>query len=57
MSEFLHNRKWKGTTNFALHKFSGQHRNAFVVMEKCAEHVDFQLPNETTRVTYLLDAI
>jgi len=26
-------------------------------MEACAEHVAYQLPNETTRVTYLLDAI
>ena len=26
-------------------------------MTQCAEHVDYQLPNELTRVTYLLDAI
>jgi hypothetical protein len=26
-------------------------------MSQCADHVDFQLPNELTRVTYLLDAI
>lgn len=26
-------------------------------MTKCAEHVDFQLPNKLTCVTYLLDAI
>ena len=26
-------------------------------MLQCAEHVTYQLPNEYTRVTYLLDAI
>ena len=26
-------------------------------MEQCADHVDFQLSNETTRINYLLDAI
>ena len=26
-------------------------------MQQCAKHVDFQLPNEQTRVKYLLDAI
>ena len=26
-------------------------------MTQCAEHVDYQLPNELTRVTYLLDEI
>lgn len=55
--ELLHTRKWKGTTSFSLEKFIGQHRNAFVSMSQCATHVAFQLPNELTRVTYLLDAI
>jgi hypothetical protein len=26
-------------------------------MRQCVEHITFQLPNERTRVTYLLDAI
>ena len=34
-----------------------QHRNAFVSMQQCAEHVSFQLPNEHTRVGYLLEGI
>jgi hypothetical protein len=55
--ELLHSRKWKGQTNFSLEKFVAQHRNAFVSMSQCANHVAFQLPNELTRVTYLLDAI
>jgi hypothetical protein len=55
--DLLHTREWKGQSNFSLEKFIAQHRNAFVSMQQCAEHVAFQLPNEHTRVTYLLDAI
>ncbi len=55
--ELLHNREWKGQSNFSLEKFIAQHRNAYVSMRQCVEHVTFQLPNERTRVTYLLDAI
>jgi hypothetical protein len=55
--ELLHNRQWTGQSNFSLEKFIAQHRNAFVSMTQCAEHVPHQLPIERTRVTYLLDAI
>lgn len=55
--ELLHNREWKGQSNFTLEHFVSQHRNAFVVMEAAAQHVAFQLPNEHTRVGFLLDAI
>lgn len=57
MDELLHNRVWKGQSNFSLEKFIAQHRNAYVSMQQCVAHVTFQLPNEFTRVTYLLDAI
>ena len=53
----LHSRKWKGQTNFTLEKFVQMHRNAFVSMEACILHVQFQLPNPFTRVGYLLDGI
>ncbi len=55
--EFIHNRRWKGQNNFSLERFIAQHRNAFVSMSQCAQHVEFQLPNEYTRVGYLLTAI
>jgi hypothetical protein len=55
--ERLHNRQWKGQSNFSLEKFIAQHRNAYVSMRQSAEHVTFQLPNKWTRVPYLLDAI
>ena len=57
MDNLLHTRRWKGQSNFPLEKFIQQHRNAFVSMRACQEHVEYQLPTEHTRVTYLLDAI
>jgi hypothetical protein len=48
---------WKGQSNFSLEAFISQHRNAFVSMEASAEHVQYQLPNEHSRVGFLLDAI
>ena len=56
-NSLLNTRKWKGQGNFTLEKFCQQHRNAYVSMVACAEHVQYQLPNEHTRVGYLLDAI
>ena len=53
----LHTRVWKGQGNFSLERFVAQHRNAYVSMTQCAQHVAFQLPNQHTRVGYLLDAI
>ena len=53
----LHSRKWKGTGNFSLEHFIAQHRNAFVTITHAADHVPYQLPNERTRVRYLLDGI
>jgi hypothetical protein len=53
----LHTAEWKGQSNFSLEKFIAQHRNAFVSLQGAAEHVTYQLPNEHSRVGYLLDAI
>ena len=55
--DLLHNRVWKGRSNFPLEGFVAQHRNAFVSMQQCDEHVSFQLPHEHTRVGYLLEGI
>ena len=57
-NDFLLNRKWNGNSNqFTLEKFLSQHRAAYTMLEQCAENVTFQLPNERTRVKYLLDNI
>ena len=55
--DLLHKQVWKGQSTFPLEGFIAQHRNAFMSMQQCAEHVEYQLPNSHTRVSYLLDCI
>jgi hypothetical protein len=56
--DFLHSRSWKGQqSNYSLEKFIGQHRAAYVNLSQCESHVNYQLPNEISRVTYLLTGI
>ena len=55
--QLLHSKIWKGQSNQSLEVFISQHRNAFVSMQACAEHIEFQLPNEHSRVGFLLDGI
>jgi len=55
--ELLHTRKWKEQSNFSLDHFIFQQRNVYVSTTQCANHVNFQLPNQGTRVQVLLDAI
>ena len=53
----LHTWVWKGQSTFLLEGFIAQHQNAFVSMQQCTEHMEYQLPNSHTRVSYLLDSI
>ena len=55
--QLLHTRIWKGQSNVSLENFISQHRNAYVSMQASAEHVQYQLPNEHSRVGFLLEAI
>ena len=55
--QLLHTRVWKGLSNFSLKNFISQYRNAYVSMQASAEHVQYQLPNEHSRVGFLLEAI
>ena len=55
--QLIHTRIWKGQSNFSLENFISQHRNAYVSMQASAEHVQYQLPNEHSRVGFLLKAI
>ena len=55
--QLLHTRIWKGQSNFSQENFISQHRNAYVSMPASAEHVQYQLPNEHSRVGFLLEAI
>ena len=46
--DLLHQCQWKGQNTFPLEGFIGQHRNAFVSMQLCAEHISYQLINKHT---------
>jgi hypothetical protein len=56
-SLFLTSNIWKGNGSVTLSKHATKHRNAFISLETCSLHVDYQIPNERTRVKYLLDSI
>jgi hypothetical protein len=53
----LHGIKWKGQSNYTLERHCASHRAAYISLVACAEHVAYQLPNEHSRVGYLLDGI
>ena len=55
--QLLHTHIWKGQSNFSLEHFISQHRNTYVSMSACAEHIQYQLPNEHSRVGFLIDPI
>ena len=57
MSDFMSNSRWTGTTAFSLHAFLAKHRASFHTLQRCAEHVQIELPNERSRVGYLLENI
>ena len=56
-NDLLHTCVWKGQSNFPLEDFIAQHCNAFMSLQPFAEHIAYQLPNELTRVGYLLEGI
>ena len=55
--QLLHSQIWKGQSKFSLEHFITQHQNAFISMQACTEHVQYQLLNTHSRVGYLLDVI
>ena len=57
MDALLHTLKWKVQSNFPLEKFVQKHRNSYVSMQACTAHVQYQLPNDHTRVGYFLYAL
>ena len=57
MNDFLLTNRWTGTTGFTLHQFLAKHRSSYNSLQRCAEHVAVELPNERTRVGYLLENI
>ena len=55
MNDMMMNRKFTGQGNQTIHSFPGQHRASFHSLQRCADHMYLELPNERTRVGYLLD--
>jgi hypothetical protein len=53
----LHTRVWKGQSNYGLEKHCAAHRHAYVQLQAASEHIEYQLPNEHSRVGYLIDSI
>jgi hypothetical protein len=53
----LHTRVWKGQSNYGLEKHCAAHRHAYVQLQAASEHIQYQLPNEHSRVGYLIDSI
>ena len=55
--DLLHNSSRRGQSSYLLEKFISQHCNAFILMQQCAQHVSYQLPNKCTHLGYLLNVI
>ena len=54
--DYLINKKWSGTNNQTLKVNIDRHQLAFVSLLEASDHVSHQLPNDCTRVGYLIDS-
>ncbi len=57
MTNYMTTSRWMGTTAFSLHAFLAKHRASYHTLQRCAEHVQIELPNQRSRVGYLLQNI
>ena len=56
--DIVMNRIWKGnSSSFPLESYIQMHRQAYISMVQCSDHVAFQVPNPRTRVKHMLDNI
>ena len=53
--QLIHTKQWQ--SNFSLESFVSRHHNAYVSMQACAKHIQYQLQNDHLRVGFLLEAI
>ena len=51
------NRKWTGTTAHTLDKHIDNHQADFVSLSEATNHVYHHIPNNRTRVGYLIESI
>ncbi|CAJ1963379.1 unnamed protein product [Cylindrotheca closterium] len=56
-TDFITVQKWKGNGTFPLERFIGGHCNAHQALLTASQHVEYQIPNEHTRIGYLLRAL
>ena len=54
---FLHNQKWRSNGSMKLERHCSLHRTAYVQMVAASSHINYQTPNEHTRIGFLLDSI
>ena len=55
--KYINEKRWDGTASFTLQSHIERCRSAYVELETASQHVQFQLPNERTRVAKLLTSI
>ena len=55
--DYLMNKQWSGTTHKTMKARIDRHQSAFVSLLESSDHVSHQLPNNCTRVGYLIDSI
>ena len=55
--DFLKTCTWTGNTSISLEAHIDAHCMAYLALMEASAHVVFQLPNERTRVTCLLDSV
>jgi len=53
----LQTRTWSGTASVTLLQHTSMQRKAFIQLSEAGEHVPTELPNNQTRVSYLLDLL
>ena len=51
------NRNWTGTTAHTLEKHIDRHKAAFLSLSEATDHVYHQIPNNCTRIGYLINII
>ena len=55
VNDFMMNHQFTGQGGQVLYSFTGQHRASFHTIKRCADHMQLELPNDCTRVAWLID--
>jgi hypothetical protein len=54
VESILQTLKWSGTASVTLDQHMGKHRQAYITLTKCAEHIPVDVPNKQSCVTQFL---